>query len=130
LATEAVPSGRCSELNEVVPVIVLASREKEKAHELQDSTAKLQRLSPRLKTLRSGLATMKHPRRRSVAGGKEDNESRCSGAKEKGRVGSGDAQGGNKYMSMMNLDMDQPLRRILELGEAVSIGAPVAKWRR
>jgi len=54
-----VPSSGRSELSEVVLVILLASREKEKAHELQDSTAKLQHLSPRLNTLRSGLATRK-----------------------------------------------------------------------
>jgi len=57
-----MPSGGRSELNEVVLVILLASSEKEKAHELEDSTAKLQHLSPRLHTLRSGLATRKGAR--------------------------------------------------------------------
>ena len=107
-----MPSGGRSELSEVVPAILLASKEKERAHELQDNKAKLQRLSPRRKTLRSGLATTKLPRRRSVAGGEEDSEFRGSGAKEKGRMGSGDAQGDIQYMSTVNLDMDQWLRRI------------------
>ena len=112
LAMVAVSSGGCSGLNDVVPVILLASRKKEKAHELQGHMAKLQHLSPHLKTFWNGLATMKLPRRRSVAGGEEDNELRCSGAKEKGRMGSGDARGGNKYGSTVNLDMDQRLWRI------------------
>ena len=112
MATEAVPSGGRSELNDVVPVILLASKEKEREHELQDSKAKLQRLSPRPKTLRSGLATTKLPRRRSVAGGEEDSELQCSSAKGKGKVGSGDAQGGDQYRSTVNLDMDQRLWRI------------------
>ena len=73
---------------------------------------------------------MKLPRRRSVAGEEEDNELRCSGAKEKGRMGSGDARGGNKYGSTVNLDMDQRLWRILELEEMVPFGAPVAKRHR
>jgi len=105
-----VPSGGRSELNGVVPVILLAPKGKEREHELQDIKVKLQRPSPRLKTLRGGLATMKCPRRRSVAGGEKDDELRGSGAKEKGRIGSGGAQGGNHFMSTVNFDKDQPLR--------------------
>jgi len=41
-------------------------------------------------------------------------------------MGFGDAQGSNKDMPTVNLDMDQPSRGILDLGEKLSVGAPVA----
>ena len=105
-----MPSGGRSELNGVVPVILLAPKGKEREHELKDIKMKLQRPSPRLKALRDGLATMKCPRRRSVAGGEKDDELRGSGAKETERIGSEGAQGGNHFMASVNLDEDQPLR--------------------
>ena len=105
-----MPSGGRSELKGVVPVILLAPKGKEREHELKDIKMKLQRPSPRLKALRDGLATMKCPRRCSVAGGEKNSELRCSGVKEKGKMGAGGAQRSNHFMSTVNLDEDQPLR--------------------
>ena len=93
-----------------VPVTAVKQRRKERADEHHKVMTKQRREKERAESCPDGPTTGDLSSAAIYSGEDENDEFRCSGAKEERRVGFGDVQGCTKDMPMVNLDMDQPWR--------------------
>ena len=95
-----------------VPATAVKQRGKERADEHHGVMTKQRREKERAESCPDGPTTGYSSSAAVYSGEDGNDEFWCSGARGNRRVGSGDAQGDNQYISTVNLDMDHWLRRI------------------
>ena len=103
LAMVAVSSGECSGADEVVPVILLASREKEKAHELLGMKGDRKQPLARYIAHWNSAATERAPRRGFLPELGKKKRCRRFGGLEGELRGPLSSQGCGKHCGMLNL---------------------------